>query len=155
MVMNDHLNFPGLAGLSPLMGPNMSIGPRFPAMSDAYDLVLRKLVKQAAVDTNLSEHISEGIYCYVAGPSYETPAEARMLKMFGGCAVGMSTVPEVTAARHAGLRVLGLSLITNLVALDSNQLKATHEEVLETSQKRAKDMQQLVQRIVELVSSVN
>ena len=97
--------------------------------------------------------MTEGVYCFVAGPSYETKAEARLLQLVGGDAVGMSTVPEVIVARHCGMRVLAMSLITNLVVMqeDDGIEKATHEEVLRTSQHRAKEMVRLVSDIVDKV----
>ncbi|MFN2114648.1 MAG: purine-nucleoside phosphorylase [Anaerolineae bacterium] len=117
MVIADHVFLPGLSGLNPLVGSNDSeIGPRFPSMTNAYDPALREYAARAARAEGLTVH--EGVYAMVAGPSYETPAEARALRALGGDAVGMSTAPEVVVARHAGMRVLGLSLITNRVRLE-------------------------------------
>lgn len=131
MVIRDHLNFPGMAGNNPLRGPNDdSIGPRFPDMSAAYDADLRALAHRVAGDAGFSLH--EGVYAYVSGPSYETPAELRFLQIAGGDAVGMSTAPEVVVARHAGVRVLGISTIANLALPDPPPgLTVNHEEVLE------------------------
>ena len=101
-----------MAGNNPLRGPNdSSVGPRFPDMTVPYDLELRRLAHQVAEQEGFYVH--EGIYVFVAGPSFETPAELRFLQMVGGDAVGMSTVPSVIVARHAGIRVLGISTITN------------------------------------------
>ncbi len=109
MLITDHINF---SGTNPLVGPNDELlGPRFPDMSDAYDPELRALARKAARDERLS--LRTGVYVGVLGPSYETPAELVMLKAWGADAVGMSTVTEVIAARHAGLRVLGIAAITN------------------------------------------
>lgn len=130
MIIRDHLNFPGLAGQNPLRGPNDAVGPRFPDMTHPYDADLRRLAHDVAEGLDLSLH--EGTYAYVAGPSYETPAELRFLKLAGADAVGMSTVPSVVVARHAGLRVLALSTITNIVNLAPRpEQTTTHEEVLE------------------------
>lgn len=116
MVIADHLFLPGMAGASPLRGPNdPARGPRFPAMVNAYDPGLRRLAIAHAPAAGIVAR--EGVYAMVAGPSFETPAEARFLLAIGADAVGMSTAPEVVAARHLGMRCLGLSLITNRVAL--------------------------------------
>lgn len=129
MLINDHLNLLGMAGLSPLRGPNLDeFGDRFPDMSRAYNPALRRLAHQACAENSISLH--EGVYVCLAGPSFETPADLRFLRMIGADAVGMSTVPEVTVARHGGLRVLGVSGISNKANLDGNTT-TTHEEVLE------------------------
>ncbi|MBP7590648.1 MAG: purine-nucleoside phosphorylase [Chloroflexi bacterium] len=132
MLIKDHLNFVGIAGSNPLRGPNDDqIGPRFPDMTQAYDSGLRQMAKTTAVSQHLTLH--EGVYAYVAGPSFETPAELRFLHAVGADAVGMSTVPEVIVARHAGMRVLGISSITNKAILDPTpEAVVSHEEVLET-----------------------
>src|SRR2546429_8831094 len=113
MLIRDHINMPGLAGANPLLGPNDErLGERFPPMAKAYDAELRTLAHSiAAALPELS--LYEGIYTMVGGPNYETRAELRVLRTIGTDAVGMSTVPEVIVARHVGMRVLGLSLITN------------------------------------------
>jgi len=129
MLINDHLNLLGMAGESPLRGPNFdSIGPRFPDMGRAYDRELGDLARQAVSDQDFK--IKEGVYVCLAGPSFETPADLRFLQAVGVDAVGMSTVPEVTVARHGGMRVLGLSTISNKANIDGNTL-TSHEEVLE------------------------
>ncbi|MFL7890597.1 MAG: purine-nucleoside phosphorylase [Anaerolineales bacterium] len=129
MLISDHINLLGMAGESPLRGPNLdSIGPRFPDMSRAYDEDLGALAREAAAGQDFP--LREGVYICLAGPSFETPADLRFLKAIGVDAVGMSTVPEVTVARHGGMRVLGLSTISNKANLDGNTL-TTHEEVLE------------------------
>ena len=128
MLISDHLNIIGMAGLSPLRGPNLDdLGPRFPDMSQAYDRDLRALARQVAQEDNLP--LQEGVYACLAGPSFETPADLRFLRGIGADAVGMSTVPEVTIARHGGTRVLGVSGISNKANLDGDTL-TTHEEVL-------------------------
>jgi purine-nucleoside phosphorylase len=129
MLITDHLNLLGMAGESPLRGPNFdSIGPRFPDMGQAYDRELGDIARQAVEGQKFQLH--EGIYVCLAGPSFETPADLRFLQAMGVDAVGMSTVPEVTVARHGGMRVLGLSTISNKANLDGNTL-TSHEEVLE------------------------
>lgn len=155
MIINDHINMPGLAGYHPLKGPNLDqFGPRFQPLSDAYDLELRKLFYNTAKkDLKLERTIHEGVYCFVSGPTFETRAELRLLGTMGGDAVGMSTVPEVIVARHSGMRVLALSLITNAgvseppaSVLDENPKPlddgmASHDEVLENANKAALDVQ--------------
>jgi purine-nucleoside phosphorylase len=126
MLIADVIN---RSGENPLLGPNLdAFGPRFPAMADAFDPRLRGSARDAAERVDLA--LREGVYIMLSGPYYETRAEMRMLRMLGGDAVGMSTVPEVIVARHAGARVLGFSLITNK-ATDDVEAGATHEEVLE------------------------
>jgi purine-nucleoside phosphorylase len=126
MLISDHIN---LSGDNPLLGPNLdAFGPRFPAMTDAYDPELRATARESAGSTGIA--LREGVYVMLAGPSYETRAEMRMLRGLGADAVGMSTAHEVIVARHAGRRVLGFSLITN-EATEDVEAGATHEEVIE------------------------
>jgi purine-nucleoside phosphorylase len=126
MLMSDHIN---LSGDNPLFGPNVdALGPRFPALTDAYDPELAARARAAAERTGIP--LREGVYVMLAGPSYETRAELRMLRGLGADAVGMSTVLEVIVARHAGVRVLAISLITNKATPDV-EVGATHEEVIE------------------------
>jgi purine-nucleoside phosphorylase len=126
MLMSDHIN---LSGDNPLFGPNVdALGPRFPALTDAYDPELAAKARAAAERTGIP--LREGVYVMLAGPSYETRAELRMLRGLGADAVGMSTVLEVIVARHAGVRVLAISLITNKATPDV-EVGATHEEVIE------------------------
>ncbi|XP_029289903.1 purine nucleoside phosphorylase 6 [Cottoperca gobio] len=150
MLIKDHINMPGFAGQNPLCGHNDDrFGVRFPCMSDAYDRELGTLAKQTAEEQGCDSFLREGVYCMLAGPTYETIAECRILQMLGADAVGMSTVPEVVVARHCGLRVLGLSLITNKVVTDYDSFeKANHEEVLKTTQRRTQDLQRLVSHLV-------
>ncbi len=151
MVIQDHINLPGLAGHNPLRGPNDDrLGPRFPDMSNAYSPTLRRLAHQVAGELGLA--LREGVYVMVAGPNYETPAELRYLRLIGADAVGMSTVPEVLVARHSGMRVLGLSLITNKVIFtprDTDEPLELHQEVLDVGARRAKELQRLVVGVVE------
>jgi purine-nucleoside phosphorylase len=126
MLMTDHIN---LAGGTPLLGPNLDrFGDRFPAMTDAYDPDLRAAALEASERTGVP--LRQGVYIMLVGPSYETRAEMRMLRLLGGDAVGMSTASETIVARHAGTRVLAFSLITNK-ATDDVAEGATHEEVIE------------------------
>src|SRR5438132_4255700 len=113
MLIRDHINFPGLTGMNPLIGPNDErLGERFPPLARAYDAELRALARSVA--STLAEiTLHEGVYAMVGGPSYETGAELKFLRLIGADAVGMSTAPEVVVARHMGMLVLGLSLITN------------------------------------------
>lgn len=131
MLIRDHIAFAGLAGANPLVGPNDErFGPRFPALAHAYDAELRTLSHMVAAQIGATLH--EGIYSMVAGPSFETQAELRFLRIVGTDAVGMSTVPEVVVARHMGMRVLGISLITNM-ATGKEAEEVNHEGVLATS----------------------
>jgi purine-nucleoside phosphorylase len=115
MLISDHIGFPAMAGSNPLNGPNDPIlGPRFPVMEGAYDLAMRQTARQFAAENGFE--LQEGVYAWVAGPSFETPAEIRFMRTIGADAVGMSTVPEVIVARHAGMRVLGISVISNVAS---------------------------------------
>ena len=130
MVIEDHIFVPGLAGHTPLAGPNAaSFGPRFSIHTHSYSPELRQLAHQTAAANNLT--LREGVYVSLSGPQFETPAEVRMLRVWGGDAVGMSTAPEVLVANHAGMRVLGFSTITN-VSLDNTAStdEVSHEDVL-------------------------
>ena len=127
VLISDHIN---LQGANPLVGPNDdALGPRFPDMSEAYSRAYRETAKQVA--TELCIPIAEGVYAAMLGPSYETPAEIRYLRAIGADVVGMSTVPEVIVANHMGMKVLGISCVTNMAAGILPQ-KINHEEVLET-----------------------
>ncbi|KAL3988858.1 hypothetical protein ACER0C_013176 [Sarotherodon galilaeus] len=150
MVIKDHINMPGFAGVNPLSGPNDDrFGLRFPCMSDAYDRKLRQLAHDVAAELGFSEFVREGVYCVLGGPSFETIAECCMLHMLGADAVGMSTVHEVIVARHTGMRCFALSLISNRAVMDyDSHEKANHEEVLETGRLRAEQMEKLVSTIV-------
>lgn len=147
MLIQDHLNMPGMAGHNPLRGPNNEhFGTRFPDMSNAYDRDLRRLTRTIAAEEGIAIH--EGVYACVAGPSFETPAEIRMLRLMGAHAVGMSTAPEVVVANHAGMRVLGFSGISNSCATDPDiESLTSHEEVLEAGKT-------LVPKLVTLIRAV-
>ncbi|MGD8397753.1 MAG: purine-nucleoside phosphorylase [Anaerolineae bacterium] len=130
MLITDHLNIMGMGGSNPLFGPNdPTLGPRFPDMSQAYDPELRRIALKVAEEKDIPLH--QGVYAGLAGPSFETPAEIRFLRLIGADAVGMSTVPEVTVARHGGIRVLGVSGISNVAIAEADpDQKTSHEEVL-------------------------
>jgi purine-nucleoside phosphorylase len=127
VLISDHIN---LMGLNPLVGPNDdSLGPRFPDMSEAYSREYRKIACSSGASLGLN--LQEGVYAALLGPNYETPAEIRYLRTIGADLVGMSTVPEAIAANHAGMKVLGISCVTNMAAGVLPQ-KLNHAEVLET-----------------------
>jgi len=138
MLIDDHINLIGMAGHHPLRGPHdPDLGPRFPGMLGLYDPELRAIARGAASISGFE--LREGVYICVAGPSYETPADVRFLRLIGADAVGMSSVPEVIVARHSGMRVLGVSCISNMAvaeppALEEEDQSSLHEEVLEVSQ---------------------
>lgn len=143
MLINDHISF---FAPSPLRGKNLNeFGLRFPDMSEAYDGGWIKSAKAAAKDIGIE--IKEGVYAYMQGPMYETPAEIRALGILGADAVGMSTVPEVIAARHAGIKVLGISCITNMAAGILNQ-PLNHMEVINTARDVEKKFAGLVEKII-------
>lgn len=138
MLITDHINF---MGTNPLIGKNEEeIGPRFPDMSQAYNLAYRQVAKQVAQQKGL--HLKEGVYMGFTGPTYETPAEIRFARTIGADAVGMSTVPEVIVAVHSGLKVLGISCITNLAA--GMQANLNHEEVVETTERVKAEFKELI-----------
>lgn len=151
MIIRDHINWMGMAGQNPLRGPNIdTLGVRFPDMTFPYDPTLRALAHTVAAEQGLT--LREGVYTWLSGPNFETPAEIRMLYRLGSDAVGMSTVPEVLAARHAGLRVLGLSTITNVPPHDPSPTHmTTHEEVLETGLQVVPRLARLLRAILERI----
>jgi purine-nucleoside phosphorylase len=129
MLITDNLNLMGMTGANPLFGPNIDeLGTRFPDMSQAYDRGYQDLTRRVARESNLT--LREGVYAGLSGPSFESPADLRFLRLAGADAVGMSTVPEVIVARHGGMRVLGFSGISNKANLDGSTV-TTHEEVIE------------------------
>ncbi|KDN43690.1 inosine guanosine and [Tilletiaria anomala UBC 951] len=176
VAMHDHLSLPCLTDKNPLIGHNLdAFGSRFPPLSNAYDIPLRLALFRAANALNLSaKDMQQGTYAHVSGPTYESRAECRFLRSIGGDCVGMSTVPEVIAAHHAGMRVLAISLITNKVVVDDyldarkalqdqanggdalgkktadadTAAAANHEEVLEVGKRRAEDIRKLVETVI-------
>lgn len=142
MLITDHLNLAGMVGLNPLIGPNLDeIGPRFPDMSQAYDRAYLDLARAAATREGIL--LREGVYAGLSGPSFETPADLRFLRVAGADSVGMSTVPEVTVARHGGMRVLGFSGISNKANLDGSTI-TTHEEVMEAGRVITPKMEKII-----------
>ena len=143
MVISDHLN---LMGVNPLRGRNDErFGPRFPDLTEVYARALQELVKKEARALDIT--VRRGIYAGLAGPTYETPAEIHMLRAFGADAVGMSTVPEAIVARHMGMKVLGISCITNMAA-GISETPINHEEVMETGQKVRETFTKLLRRVI-------
>jgi purine-nucleoside phosphorylase len=148
VLISDHVN---LQGSSALVGPNDdSLGPRFPDMSDAYDAAFRASAREAA--TRLGIELREGVYAAWLGPQFETPAEIRFMRAVGGDLAGMSTVQEVIAARHMGIRVLGISVVTNPAAGVSSE-KIDHEAVLEVGARAAGSLTALVRELVPTLSA--
>lgn len=146
MLITDNLNLIGMMGANPLMGPNIDeLGPRFPDMSQAYDRTLMATARQVSSSENIL--LREGVYCALSGPSFEGPADLRFLRMIGADAVGMSTVPEVIVARHGGMRVLGLSGISNKANLDGSTV-TTHEEVMEAGKTITPKMEKLIRGVL-------
>lgn len=144
MLIRDHINF---TGENPLIGPNEeSFGPRFPDMSQVYDPGFRELAKKIASEIGIS--LKEGVYLGLKGPSFETPAEVRFFSMIGGQAVGMSTVMEVIAANHLGMKILGISSITNVNDPDDPE-EASIEGIVEEAGKAGLRMEELISGIVE------
>ena len=143
MLIRDHLNF---MFRNPLLGPNAADEPRFPDMSAPYDARLGELARDVARTNGIA--LAEGVYCGLLGPTYETPAEVRMLAFMGADAVGMSTVPEVIVARALGMRVLGVSCVTNMACGLTTQ-PITHAEVIETTARAAAQFERLITGVIE------
>lgn len=159
MLMRDHINMMGLAGNSPLKGPNDSrFGPRFPQMTNAYSADLIALAIKVANEMGIEKEVHQGVYTCLGGPHYETIAELRMLHALGVDAVGMSTVHEVITARHSNMTVLAFSLITNKCPIsydEGSDDETTHEEVVMVGQKRQKVYRELVCRIIREISKLH
>lgn len=146
MIIKDHINY---TNNNPLIGPNIEeFGPRFPDMSEAYSRELIDKVKKSAELIGLS--MREGTYAFLTGPAYETPAEIRALRIIGADAVGMSTVPEVVAAKHCGITAVGISCITNMAAGILDQ-PLNHKEVMDTADKVKADFSKLIRKIIESI----
>lgn len=146
MLIADHIN---LMGINPLIGPNdEKLGPRFPDMSQAYDKKLISLAEKIALEDSMKLH--KGVYAGLAGPMLETPAEYRMLITIGADAVGMSTIPEVIVANHMGMRVLGISCITDL-AIDGEVEKVHFQEILDAAARSEPIMTHLVKRVIKSI----
>lgn len=143
MMLTDHINmFPG----NPLIGPNLEeMGPRFPDMSEAYNLHLRNLARKIALKNDIS--LEEGVYVGVAGPTFETPAEYKMFRVLGGDAVGMSTVPEVIVARHMDMDVFGISIVTDS-GVPGEIVEISHEEVQEVAMKAEPKLSLIIRELI-------
>jgi len=149
MLITDNLNLTGMSGLNPLIGPNLDeFGPRFPDMSQAYDRQLCDLARKVARESNLL--LREGVYVGLSGPSFESPADLRFLRIAGADAVGMSTVSEVIVARHGRTRVLGFSGISNKANLDGNTI-TSHEEVLDAGRLIVPKLEILIRGVLRLL----
>jgi len=145
VLLTDHIN---MLGVNPLRGANIEeLGPRFPDMSAAYTPEMRAMAKAVAAAEGIE--VKEGVYLAALGPSYETPAEIRAFHTMGADLVGMSTAPEVIVAAHAGMKVLGLSIATNLAAGVDPTATLTHEEVIETTRRKGAEMRRLLMGILE------
>ena len=143
MLITDCINF---SGMNPLRGENLdAFGPRFPDMSQAYSRELLALAERCAGEMGVQ--VQKGVYCWFNGPCFETPAEIRMARVLGADAVGMSTVPETIVARHCGLRVFGVSCITNMAAGILDQ-PLNHEEVMETAERVKYTFRGLLDRVI-------
>ena len=161
MLIRDHIN---MMGVNPLRGENEDrFGPRFPDMTNIYDVGLQEIANEEALavaeerfeqglDEKLSPFLRRGVYCALSGPSYETPAEIRMYRLLGATAVGMSTVPEAIAARHQGMKVLGISCITNLAAGITDDV-IDHEEVMEMGVLVGDKFKALLRRVVRRIGA--
>lgn len=146
MALTDHLSLMAMGGENPLRGPNMDeFGPRFPDMSRCYDPALIELAGKVGKEKKIALH--SGVYVCLAGPSFETPADLRFLKIIGADAVGMSTVPEVIVAVHSGMKVLGFSGISNKANLDGSTI-TTHQEVLQAGKEIAPKLEAIIRGVL-------
>ena len=143
MMITDHIN---MFGISPLTGPNLDeLGPRFPDMSNAYDIQLRIKAQKVAADQRID--LKQGVYVGVIGPTFETPAEYKMFRLLGGDAIGMSTVPEVIVARHMGMRVFGISVITDS-GVPGEVVCITHDMVLDVARKAGPKLSLIIKELI-------
>ena len=143
MMINDHIN---MFGDNPLIGPNLrQLGVRFPDMSQVYDQNLRSLARKIALENHID--LKEGVYIGVSGPTFETPAEYRMFRILGGDAIGMSTIPEVIAARHMGMKVFGISIITDS-GVPGEIVEISHAEVQEVAMKEEPKMSLIIKELI-------
>ncbi len=143
VVINDHIN---MTGKNPLIGPNYSeLGPRFPDMSDAYDDELIQLVHQVGEKIGIETH--EGVYVSISGPSYSSKAESKMFQLIGADTIGMSTVPEVIVAKHGGMKVIGISCVTDMAILEGSET-ISHEQVIEVANRTRPKFIELVKAVV-------
>ncbi len=146
MLIKDHLDLLPMSGQNPLRGPNLDeFGPRFPDMSAVYNPELIKLAQEVGKEQGIK--LQEGVYVCLSGPSFETPADCRFLKMAGADAVGMSTVPEAIVAKHGGMDILGFATITNKIDPDGTN-KASHEEVLQVGDQLAPNLMKVIRGVL-------
>ncbi|CAG5128576.1 unnamed protein product [Candidula unifasciata] len=153
MIIKDHIDLPGLTGECVLIGKNDTrFGPRFIATNATYDHDLRSKFKQVVLELGYGNILQEGVYIMIGGPTFSSAAEARVLRMFGADAVGMSTVPESVVGRHSGMRIFGVSLISDMVDMeDGSKFLVTHEDVLKTANERALLMQKVFVKFIHLI----
>jgi len=150
MIIKDHIGFPMMAGNNPLVGLNDDrFGPRFPSMTDVYDKEFRNKAVEISKELGYGDFTQTGVYCMLSGPCYESQAEVRLVQTVGGDTVGMSTVPEVIVAKHMGLRVLGISLVTNKCIMDYDTNEApNHAEVLQVGRERSQCILNIVTKFI-------
>ncbi|KAI3383591.1 hypothetical protein SNEBB_007830 [Seison nebaliae] len=155
MIQVDYVAFPMFTGLNPLIGPNdEKFGPRFVSMNGAYTPALVELAEKLGKELEYSDVMWKGVYGMTSGPTYETPSETRMFRLLGIDCVGMSTIPEVIAARHCGLKIFGLSLVTNVVNTSWETVQdVTHKEVVTMGEKYAERVKNLVVKMIERMES--
>lgn len=143
VVINDHIN---MTGNNPLIGPNYSeLGPRFPDMSDAYDKDLVKLVHRVGKEIRIETH--EGVYVSISGPTYSSKAESKMFQLIGADTIGMSTVPEVIIAKHSGMKIIGISCVTDMAILEGSET-ISHEQVMEVANQTRPKFIKLVKAVI-------
>lgn len=150
MIIKDHIGFPMMAGNNPLVGLNDErLGPRFPSMTDVYDKEFRTKAVEISNRLGYGDFTQQGVYCMLSGPNYESQAEVRLVQVVGGDTVGMSTVPEVIVAKHMGIKVLGISLVTNKCIMDYDTNTApNHAEVLEVGKQRSQCILNIVTEFI-------
>ncbi|BFZ11784.1 hypothetical protein BsWGS_14823 [Bradybaena similaris] len=153
MIIKDHIDLPGLTGECVLIGKNDTrFGPRFISITAAYDHDLREKFKQVVLELGCGNILREGVYIMIGGPTFASAAEARLLRLFGADAVGMSTVPESVVGRHSGMRIFGVSLISDMMDLeDGAKFQVTHEDVLRTANERSLLMQKVFVKFMQLI----
>ncbi|VDO05439.1 unnamed protein product [Rodentolepis nana] len=149
MVVKDHISIPALCGFNPLCGANDErFGPRFPALSDVYTKELRQLALKVADEMGIMDIMHEGVYLCVSGPTYDTPAEDRVLRLLGADVVGMSLTAEAIVAHHCGMKVLAISLITDRCSFENGTHTSDHEEVLRASLESSETITSMVTQIL-------
>ncbi|XP_066289285.1 purine nucleoside phosphorylase-like, partial [Branchiostoma lanceolatum] len=156
MIIKDHISMPGLTTDNPLKGStNERFGNPIPPVSELYDRELRELAMSVAGGLGLGQAVREGVLVQVGGPSFDTVSVFKLLRRLGADCVGMSSAPEVTVARHCGIRVFGLSLVTDMAPMESDLPPTNHLEILETAQTRALDVQKLICEMIKQLPNNN